>query len=118
MMAAAQYLHLGRDDLDVAGGQLGIFAVPLTDHAGDLDGGLLVKRFEGLHRILSFAHHLGDAVKVPKNGKTKVSPDLPEILQETGQRNGLAYVGHPQLATGMAAEGGLDLIHVNQLQFV
>ena len=78
--AAAQHLNLGGHHLNVAGGQLGIFAVPLPDKAGDLDGGLLVEGLEGLHHVLGLAHHLSDAVEVPEHHEGQILAHLPDVF--------------------------------------
>ena len=114
MAAAAQHFDFGGYHLDVAGGQLGIFAVPLPYQAGDLDGGLLVESLDGGHHLLGLDDHLGDAVEVPQDHKGKILPHFPDVFQEAGQGDGLAHMLHAQLTAGM----GTGLNHNNQLQIV
>ena len=84
-------------------GSLGVLAVPLPDHAGDLKGGLLVEGLDDGHHGLVLDDHLGGAVKVPEDGEGQVLAHLTDVLQKTGQGHGLADVLHPELPTGVGA---------------
>ena len=116
--AAAQHLNFGGDHLDVAGGQLGIFAVPFPDGPGDGDHRLLVQLLGGLDGLLGLQHHLGGAVEVPEDQEGQVLAHLTQILHPAGQGDRLAHLLHAQLAAGVGAVVGACLTHENQLLFV
>ena len=101
--ALAQHLDFFGDDLDFAGGELGILALPLPDGAGDGDGGLLVDGLDELHHLFIFNDHLGGAVEVPQDAERKIRAHLPDILQPANDGNGLARVGKTQLAAVMGS---------------
>ena len=101
--AAAQYLDLGGNHFDLAGGDLFVLALPLPDDAGDGDGGLLVQGLHHRHHFLGFNDHLGGAVEVPEHNKCKVAAHLPDILHPPGQGYGFACIGKPQLSAGMGS---------------
>ena len=112
--AAAQHLDPGGDDLDVAGGQLGVFAVPLPDHALHRDGGLLVQPLDSGHHLLRLDDHLGGAVEVPEHQEGQVLAHLPDVLHPAHEFDLLPRVFDAKVVTGVCAR----LNHDNQLQFV
>ena len=101
--AAAQHLDLGGHHLNVAGGQLGVLAVPLPDHALHREGGLLVQPLDGRHHLLALQDDLGGAVEVPEHHKGQVLAHLPDILHPAHQLHLLAYVFYAQVVAGMGA---------------
>ncbi len=101
--AAAQNADLGGDHLDLAGGQLGIFAGALPHHAGDLQGGLLVQALDLGQQRGVLHQKLGGAVKVPQHHEGQTSGNEPDIFHKAGQRYRLARVGQPKLAAGMGS---------------
>ena len=101
MAAAAQHTDLRGHYLDVAGGQLGVLAVPLPHQTGDLDGGLLVEPLHHGHHLLGLDDHLGNAVEVPEDHEGQVLAHLPDVLQEAGQGDGLPGVLQTELAAGV-----------------
>ena len=103
MAAAAQDLHLLRDHLDVAGGELGVLAGPFPDGALHGDGGLLVDGLELGHHLRGFGHNLGGAVEVPEDDEGQLGAHLPDVLHPAGELDGLPRVGSAKLAAGVGA---------------
>ena len=101
--AAAQDLHLLRDHLDVAGGELGVLAGPLPDCAFHGDGGLFVDGLELGHHLRRLRHDLSGAVEVPKDDEGQLGADLPDVLHPAGEFDGLPGVGEAELAAGVGA---------------
>ena len=108
--AAAQHLDLAGDDLHIAGGHLGVLAVPLPDGAGDLNGGLLIEALDNGHHVLGLDDHLGGAVKIPDDDEGEVLAHLPDVFHPSGNGDGLARVAQPQLAAGVGS--GLKHIEI------
>ena len=98
--AAAQHLDFAGDHLNVAGGQLGVFARALAHGALHGDGGLLVERLDG-HHLLGLDDHLRGAVEIPQHHKGEVTAHLPDIFHPTYDLHGLPGIGQPQLPAGM-----------------
>ena len=111
--ALAQHLNIGGDNLNVAGGQLGVLALPLPHDAGDGDGGLLVDGLDQLHHFLGFHNHLGGAVVVPQNQECKIGADFPDVFQPADNGNLLAHIGKTQFAAGMSS----GLLHNQSLSY-
>ena len=103
VLAAAQHLNFAGHHLDLAGGQLGVLAVPLPDGALHGDGGLLVDGLQQGHHVGGLRHHLSGAVEVPDHGEGQLTAYLPEVFQPAADFYGLAGVGEPQLSAGMGA---------------
>ena len=103
MNALAQHLDFFGDDLDLAGGELGVLALTLPDGAGDGDGGLLVDGLDELHHFFGFNDHLSCAVEVPQDAEREIRAHLPDILQPANDGYGLARVGKTQLAAVMGS---------------
>ena len=101
--ALAQHLNVGGLDLDVAGGLLGILALPLPDDAGHLQGGFLIHALDTGHHFLVLDDHLGGAVVVPQDQEGKVCAHLPEVFHPSGDGDGFPCVREPQLAAGMGS---------------
>ena len=101
--AAAQDGDGGGHHLDVAGGELGILAVPLPHDAGDLDGRLLVQGFDQAHHLLGLNDHLSGAVEIPENHEGEVLAHLPDVFKKTGQGDGLAHMLQTEFPTGVGA---------------
>ena len=101
--ALAQHLDFFGDDLDLAGGKLGVLALPLPDEACNGDGGLLVDGLDKLHHLFGFNDHLGGAVEVPQDAEREIRAHLPDILQPANDGNGLARVGKTQLTAVMGS---------------
>ena len=101
MLAAAQDLHLGGDDLDVAGGHLGGLGVALPDGALHGDGGLLVDSLEGVDHLLGLGDDLGGAVEVPDHHEGQGGGDHADVLHPAYDLDLLAGVGEAQLPAGM-----------------
>ena len=101
--ALAQHLDFFGDNLDLAGGELGVLALPLPDEACDGDGGLLVDGLDELHHFFGFNDHLGGAVEIPQDAEREVPANLPDILQPANDGYGLARVGKTQLAAVMGS---------------
>ncbi len=99
--ALAQHLDFLGHDFNVAGGQLGIFALPLPDGAGDGDGGFLIDGLDQLHHVLGLHHHLSGAVVVPQHQEGKVGAHFPDVFQPADDGHFLACVPEPQLAAGI-----------------
>ena len=99
--ALAQHLDFLGHDFNVAGGQLGILALPLPDGAGDGDGGFLIDGLDQLHHVLGLHHHLSGAVVVPQHQEGKVGAHFPDIFQPADDGHFLACVPEPQLAAGI-----------------
>ena len=103
VLAAAQHLNFAGHHLDLAGGQLGVLAVPLPDGALHGDGGLLVDGLQQGHHVGGLRHHLSGAIEVPDHGEGQLTAYLPEVFQPAADLYGLAGVGEPQLSAGMGA---------------
>ena len=101
--AAAQHLDFGGDNLNVAGGQLGILAVPLPDGALHRNGGLLVQPLNHGHHLLGLDDHLGGAVEVPEDHEGQILPNLPDVLHPADDFYLLAHVLHAQVVAGVGA---------------
>ena len=99
--AAAQDLHLFGDDLDIAGGLLGVFAGPFPDGAGHGDRGFLVDGAERGYHLFGLRHHLGGAVKVPHHGKSQVAAHHAQVFQPACDLDLFARVFQAKLPTGM-----------------
>ena len=99
--AAAQDLHLVGDDLNVAGGLLGVLAGPLPDGAFHGNGGFLVDGLEGGHHLLGLRHHLGGAVEVPDHHEAQVAADHTEVLHPAHDLHLLTHMLQPELTAGM-----------------
>ena len=113
--AAAQHLHGGGDDLNVAGGQLGVLAVPLPHGAGHGDGGLLGDALKGVHQLLGLGHHLGGAVEVAHHHEGQAGGHHADILHPADDGHLLPHMLHAQLAAGMSS--GLKHDKVNSDQY-
>ena len=111
MAAAAQHLDFGGDYLNVAGGQLGVFAVPLPDCASDLDHRLLIQLLDGLDGILRLQHNLGGAIEIPQDQEGQALTDLPQVFHPARQGHFLACLLHAQLAAGVGAVKGGCVTH-------
>ena len=109
--ALAQHLDVLRHHFNVAGGQLGVLALPLPDGAGDGDGGLLVDALDHLHHLFGLHHHLGGAVKVPQDQEGKVGTHLTDVFQPANNGHILPHVRKPQLAAGIRS----GLLHFKSL---
>ncbi len=101
--ALAQHLDFFRHHFNFAGGQLGVFALPLPDGAGDGEGGFLVDGLDGLHHLFGLNDHLGGAVIVPQDAEGEIRAHFPDILQPAHNGDLLARVGKPQLAAVMCS---------------
>ena len=99
--ALAQHLDFLGDHFDLAGGELGILALPLPDHAGNGNGGLLVDALDHLHHVLGLYHHLGGAVVVPQDQEGKVGTDLTDVFQPADDGHMFPRVREPQLTAGI-----------------
>ena len=103
VLAAAQHLHLGGHDLNVAGGHLVGLAVPLPDGALHGDGGLFGDGLEGIYHVLGLCHHLRGAVEVPDHHEGQIGADHADVLHPAGNFHLLACVTEAQLSTGMSS---------------
>ena len=103
MLAAAQHLHLGRNDLNVAGGHLIGLAVPLPDDAFHGNGRLLGDGLKGVHHVLGFRHHLRGAVEVPDHHEGQIGTDHADVFHPAGNFHLLADVAEAQFSTGMGS---------------
>ena len=103
VLAAAQHLHTGGEDLHLTGGELWIFAVPLPDGALHRDGGFLGDGFQLGHLLGGLRHHLSRSVKIPDHGEGQFAADLPDILQPAADFYLLPGVGEPQLSAGVGS---------------
>ena len=101
--AAAERLDLRGHDLNVAGGQLGVFARALAHGALHGDGGLLVERLDDLHHVLGLNDDLGRAVKIADDDEGKILPDLADIFHPADDADLLAGVFEPQLVASVCA---------------
>ena len=99
--AAAQDLHLLGDDLDIAGGLLGVLAGPLAHRALHGNGGLLGDGPEGGHHIFGLGHDLGSAVEVADDHEGQVSAHHAHVLHPADDLHILSRVLQPELSAGM-----------------
>ena len=99
--ALAQDLDLGGDNFDLAGGDLGVFALTLPDQTGDGDGGLLVDALDDLHHFGIFNDHLGGAIEIADHTEGKVGAHFTDVLQPAANGDLLAGVADTQLAAVM-----------------
>ena len=95
--ALAEHLDLLGDDLNVAGGELGVLARALADDALDGDGALLVDGLDNLHHLLGLDDDLRRAVKIAQDDEGEVLSDLADVLHPANQPDALADVLHAQL---------------------
>ena len=101
--AAPQHLDLGRDDLDLAGGELRVFGVALAHDALDGDGGLLVQRLDDVHHVLGLDHDLGRAVEVADDHEGEVAADRTDVLHPADDADLPARVGEPEFSAVMGS---------------
>ena len=101
--AAAKYFDLFGNDLDIAGGQLEILAVTLTNASLDRDGAFLVYALYDLHHLFVFNDDLRGAVEVTQNDEGKVAADLTDVLHPADELNLFSGVLDPELAAVMCA---------------
>ena len=101
--ALAQHGDGAGNHFDLAGGQLGVLALPLPDDAGDGNGGFLGDGLDDFHHFFGFHHHLRGAVKVPDHEKREVRAHLADVLQPTDNGDFLTGVCQPQLAAVMGS---------------
>ena len=112
--AAAEDFDLLGHDLNVAGGQLGVLAVALTDDALDGDGGLLVETLDDAHHLFVFDDDLGGAVEITQDDEGEVVADLADILHPADDFDLLTDMLHAELVAGM----GAGLCHDYQFLFM
>ena len=103
VLAAAQHLHLGGNNLNLAGGHLVGLAVALPDGALHGNGGLFGDGLEGVHHVLGLRHHLGGAVEVADHHEGQIGADHADVLHPAGNFHLLARVTEAQLSTGMSS---------------
>jgi len=103
VLAAAQHLHLGGDNLNVAGGHFVGLAVTLPDSTLHGDGGLLGDALKGVHHVLGLRHHLGGAVEVADHHEGQIGADHANVFHPAGNFHLLACVTEAQLSTGMGS---------------
>ena len=101
--ALAQHLDFLGHDLNFAGGELGVLALPLTDNTDDGQGGLLVDGLNQAHHFLGLDDHLSGAVVVPQDAEGEVGADLPDVFQPADNGHGFAGISKAQLAAGMCS---------------
>ena len=101
--AAAEHLDLRGHDLNVAGGQLGVFARALAHDALDGDRGLLVERLDDLHHVLGLNDDLRRAVKITDDDEGKILSDLADVFHPADDADLLADVFEPQLVASVCA---------------
>ena len=99
--AAAENLDLFGNDLDIAGGLLGIFAGALADSAFNGNGAFLVDVLYYLHHVLGLDYNLRCAVEVADNDERKVLADLADILHPADYFDLLAHMLQTELIAGM-----------------
>ena len=103
VLAAAQNVHLGGNNLNVSGGELGIFAVPLPDDALHRDGGFLVDGLEGVHHLLTLGHYLGGAIEVPDDDKGETRADNADVFHPAGDFDLLSGVRQTEFSAGVGS---------------
>ena len=108
--ALSENLDFLGNHLDLAGGNLGVFAFPLPDSAGNGNGGFLIDALNGLHHLLGINYHLGSSVVIPQNQKCKVCADFPDVLQPADDGNLFSCIAKPQLAAVMSSGLGHGVI--------
>ena len=106
--ALAQHADRRGDDLDLAGGQLGVLAGTLAHRAGDGDRGFLVDRADRVHHVLTLDDELGRAVEVADDDEGERGGDGTDVFHPAGEGDGLADVGKTQLSAGV----GTGLFHL------
>ena len=99
--AAAQDLHLLGDDLDVAGGLLGVLAGPLAHRALHGNGGFLGDGAECGDHIFGLGHDLGSAVEVADDHEGQVSAHHAHVFHPADDLHFLSRVLLPELSAGM-----------------
>ena len=103
VLAAAQQLDPFRNDLNVAGGLLGVFAGALTHGAGDGDGRLLVDALDNAHDLFRLDDDLRRAVEITQDEEGEVIADHADIFHPADERDMLACVFNAELAAGMGS---------------
>ena len=101
--AAAENFDLFGNDLDITGGELGIFARALANCALDGDGALLVYALYDLHHILGLDDDLRRAVKIADNDKRKVLAYLADVLHPSDDLDLFSDIFNTELIAGVSS---------------
>ena len=101
--AAAEHGDLRRRDLDVAGGELRVFAGALAHDARDGNGGFLIEGLYDVHHLFVFDDDLRGAVEIAQHQKRKVIADFADVLHPADQGDGLARICKAELTAGMGS---------------
>ena len=101
--AAAENFDLFGNDLDIAGGELGVFARALANCALDGDGALLVYALYDLHHILGLDDDLRRAVKIADDDKRKVLAYLADVLHPSDDLDLFSDIFNTELIAGVSS---------------
>ncbi len=78
--AAAEHGDLRRRDLDVAGGELRVFAGALAHDAHNGNRGFLIEGLYNVHHLFVFDDDLRGAVEIAQHQKRKVIADFADVF--------------------------------------
>ena len=101
--AAAENFDLFGNDLDITGGELGVFARALANGALDGDGALFIYALYDLHHILGLDDDLRRAVKIADDDKCKVLSYLADVLHPSDDLDLFSDVFNAELIAGMGS---------------
>ena len=101
--AAAEHGDPRRRDLDVAGGELRVFAGALAHDARNGNRGFLIEGLYNVHHLFVFDDDMRGAVEIAQHQKRKVIADFADVFHPADQCDGLACVCKAEFAAGMGS---------------